>query len=82
MEILISLTIDLSILDFYGNFKPSWNLTTNVNQENLLYTGNNKIQHLETADIYLRLSALDENLSQETEDATGQALDQQEESQI
>ena len=79
-ETLVSPTIDPSVLDFYGNSEPSWNLTTNVNQENLLHTGNDKIQHLETGDIYLWLSALDKNLSQETEDTNGQALDQQEES--
>ena len=73
-ETLVFPTIDPSVLDFYGNSEPSWNLITNINQENLLHIGDDKIQHLETRDIYLGLSALDKNLSQETKDAIEQAL--------
>lgn len=61
-KIVISLTIDLFILDLYKNAKLSINLTTYFYQEDIIQIYDNKTQLLETGDINLKFSFIDQNL--------------------
>lgn len=76
-ETLVSLTIDLSVLDFDGGSELSMDLTTAFHQGDLLQTVDEEIRY-PAGDINSGLSSVDWNWSQESEDAIAQTLDQQE----
>lgn len=82
-DILVSATIDPSVLEFNGISKVNLDLTSAFLQEDLANTEEEDIvdqefRQLETGAVNLELSNLDRHWSQETEDAIAQALDQQE----